>query len=487
MAHRLSLSRAAHLVGVHRSTLQKMISEGTLATAEGMITTEELLRAFPLANLESSGAIEWVNRIKEESFGRRVRERILASQEVLAQRLFAQGLELAELRRTLQRYHALVEELESALRETFAGHPAQPRALAALADGLGRALAGDAHDAFAAMDEALHAMTPRVEVRPSGREFFVEGHDSILQSGLKAGLRRSYGCGHGACGQCRARVVDGEVRRMRPHDFTLSEAERAQGHILMCAYTGVTDLKIETLEAAGPEDIPRQEIVTTVRAVTPLGDDTRLLHLQAPRSNRLRFLAGQSASLGAATDAGDVQATYPIASCPCDDRNLHFHVGRDDGDGFATGVFSGAIRQGERVTLVGPEGGFVLAAEPGRPLVFAACDLGFAPVKSLVEYALSADTAPSCTVGWLATRRDGHYLANQCRAWSEALDGFEWLPLANADAAAGAAQMVAALRAGADLALAEVYVAGPEAFVQAADFEFRNAGVPGDSITTLSL
>ena len=405
MSHRLSLSRAAHLVGVHRSALQKMISEGRLATAEGMITTEELLRAFPLAKLEASGAVEWVNRIREEAFGRRVRERLLPSQEILAQRLFAQGLELAELRRTVQRYHSLVEDLARTLRDGFAGHPAQPAALAALADGLGRVLGGDPADAVAAIDDALRVMTPRVEVRPSGHEFFVEGHDSLLQSGLKAGLQLSYGCGNGTCGLCRARVVDGDVQRIRAHDYTLTEAERAQGHILMCAYSAVTDVKIETLEASGPEDIPRQEIVATVRAVTPLGADTRLLHLQAPRSNRLRFLAGQSASLGMPTAGGDVEATHPIASCPCDDRNLHFHIGRDDGDAFAHAVFSGAVRAGERVTLVGPVGRFVLGAEPGRPLVFAACDLGFAPVKSLVEYALSADTAPSYTVAWLATRR----------------------------------------------------------------------------------
>ncbi|MDH5263434.1 MAG: 2Fe-2S iron-sulfur cluster-binding protein [Betaproteobacteria bacterium] len=487
MSHRLSLSRAAHLVGVHRSTLQKMIGEGRLATAEGMIEIDELRRAFPLAELEASGSIEWVNRIKEESFGRRVRERMLPSQEVLAQRLFAQGLELAGLRRTVQRYHTLVTGLERTLAESFAGHPEQPRALAALADGLGRVLAGDPSDDLAALDDALHAMTPRVEVRPSGREFHVEGHDSILQSGLKAGLRLSYGCGNGTCGLCRARVVDGEAQRIRAHDFALSEAERAQGHILMCAYSAVTDLRIETLEAAGPADIPRQEIVTTVRGVTPLADDTRLLHLQTPRSNRLRFLAGQSASLGMATPAGDIQGAYPIASCPCDDRNLHFHIGRDDGDPFARDLFSGAIRAGEHVTLVGPDGGFVLRGEGGRPLVFVACDLGFAPMKSLVEYALSADAAASYTVAWLATRADGHYLANQCRAWADSLDGFAWLPFADPDPAAGAAQVVAALQAGAGLDSAEVYVAGPDAFVRAAEFELRNAGVAGQAVATLAL
>ena len=50
LSHRLSLSRAAHLVGVHRRTLQKMVGEGKLDAAEGQVTVEELRRAFPLAD-----------------------------------------------------------------------------------------------------------------------------------------------------------------------------------------------------------------------------------------------------------------------------------------------------------------------------------------------------------------------------------------------------------------------------------------------------
>ncbi|MFM9092314.1 MAG: hypothetical protein ACKOUK_11340, partial [Verrucomicrobiota bacterium] len=80
----------------------------------------------------------------------------------------------------------------------------------------------------------------------------------------------------------------------------------------------------------------------------------------------------------------------------------------------------------EEPALEGPDGRFVLASAPGRPLVFLACDLGFAPVKSLVEYALSVDEAASYRLAWLSTRAGGHYLANQCRAWAEALDGFSW-------------------------------------------------------------
>ena len=53
-------------------------------------------------------------QIRDEAFGRRVRERLLPSQEVLAQRLFHQSQELADVQRHLQRYHALVISLRSA-------------------------------------------------------------------------------------------------------------------------------------------------------------------------------------------------------------------------------------------------------------------------------------------------------------------------------------------------------------------------------------
>jgi CDP-4-dehydro-6-deoxyglucose reductase len=244
----------------------------------------------------------------------------------------------------------------------------------------------------------------------------------------------------------------------------------------------VTDVRIEALEATGPVDIPTQEIVGSVRAVTALAPDTRLLHLQTPRTTRLRFLAGQGARLGATGAQGDASAHYPIASCPCDDRNIQFHVGRDDADAFAARLFAGGIRAGDAVSITGPAGHFILDGTTARPLVFAACDLGFAPVKSLVEHALASEAATSCTVLWLATRPDGHYLANQCRAWAAALDGFAWIPLAHADPAAGAEELVAALRECPDLVRSDVYVAGPEPFARAAEFALLSAGVPAASI-----
>jgi CDP-4-dehydro-6-deoxyglucose reductase len=315
-------------------------------------------------------------------------------------------------------------------------------------------------------------------VRPSGRQFFVEGRDTLLQAGLKAGLKLNYGCGNGTCGLCKARVISGDVTRVMPSDYPLSEAERLQGHTLLCAHSaGSGEIVIETLEAVGPREIPEQEIAVRVHSVKPLAADTLLVHLQTPRTNRLRFLAGQSATLYGGAGGIDAQGTYPIASCPCDDRNLHFHIARDPADALAELLFGGAIRGGDTLMLWGPTGEFVLA-ESERPLAFIACDTGFAPIKSLIEHAMAVDASESLSLDWLTLRPDGQYLANQCRAWAAAFDDFRYAGHVAADPGDGAGALVSSLAAALPLERHDVYVAGPAPFVEAAALALAAAGVP---------
>ncbi len=481
MSHWLTIWRAAQLVGVARGVLQQQVRDGRLSTSEGLVSTDSLLQLYPQARLEEHGLLERVAHIRDEAFGRRVRERLLPSQEVLAQRLFNQSQDLADAQRHLQRYHALILSVQQRVRELGA----QRRDDAAwqemerlVTQGLARALATESVGYLEVMDDMLKVMSAQVTVRPSGHEFTVEGRDTLLQAGLRAGLMLNYGCGNGTCGMCKVRVISGEVARTQPFDYPLSEAEKSQGYTLACAHTAASpELTLELLEAAGPRDIPQQQLVAHVRAISALAPDTRLLHLQTPRSHRLRFLAGQSVTLGLATDGDDLHAMLPVASCPCDDRNLQFLIARDTADAFAQRVFDGRLRSGDAVTVWGPEGEFVLA-ESTRPLVFAACDTAFAPAKSLIEHALALEAAPSLSLFWLATRPDGHFLANQCRAWSEALDAFEVALSSHDDAAVGAQQIAQAMRADLFDIECDFYLSGPQAFVDTLRDELFAAGVP---------
>ncbi len=321
-------------------------------------------------------------------------------------------------------------------------------------------------------------MTAQVQIKPSNHEFFVDGNDTLLEAALRAGLALGYGCSIGSCGTCKARVVSGQVQKTRHSDYVLSAAEKNAGVVLMCCNTAVGDLVIEAREAHGAADMPRQEIDARVKSVSALAEDMRLLHLQTPRSQRLRFLAGQSVALAL---PGGLTATCPVASCPCDDRNLEFHIRRRAGDAFAERVFDG-LKSADTVRVEGPRGSFVLDEQSTRPLIFIAAGGGFAPIKSLLEHAMALEAAETLHLYWITSGSTGPYLDNLCRSWSDALDNFRYVPLALHAGAPDEAAMLDAL----EQVLQrhprpeqhDVYVAGPQALAEAAMRLLPGRGLP---------
>lgn len=434
MSKLLNLSRAARLIGVSRGILQQYVREGKLESFDGMVSTESLLDAFPDISFDEDPVFERIVRIKEESFGKRVRERLLPDREILSARLFEQSRELADYRQHLERYHDIVVHMLEKLK-LLSGTRPEVMVLAKWLDHeLEKALVTGAPDELDAMEGYLRIVSAHVRLEPSGRECFVEGADTLLEAALRAGIPLNYGCSGGNCGLCKARLVSGETRQVRHQDYILSEAEKNSGYILTCCHTAVNDIVIEALEAGRPEDIPLQEIETKVKTVEPMGGILKVV-LQTPRSSRLRFLAGQGVQL-----SGE---DYFIASCPCDDRNLEFHIPQGD-------RLSG-LTKGDAVLLQGPSGKFVLKEDTGRQPLFIAKETGFAPIKSLIEHALALDMFSAILL--LRTPRDA-YFSNLCRSWESALDNFRYTETEDISAALP------------DLEDRDVYVAGPADFVE---------------------
>jgi CDP-4-dehydro-6-deoxyglucose reductase len=488
MSQLLTLSRAARLVGVSRGALQKKIKDGELPTFEGMVAPAELLRVYPQTHLEDNALLEHLMQIKESAFAKRIRERILPDPEVLAVRLSDLGHELAEVRTQLARYRAVSTEFDQRLAALTEHLPADARHdVGTLRDWLQSALARapdeTEHHLLAAKESYMRIMVAHVLVMPSHREFFVEGSDTLLDAALRAGLALNYGCSNGNCGLCKARVVSGQVKRVRNHDFILSEAEKGTGVVLMCSNTAVTDLVIDAEEAGSAQDIPLQQIAARVKKSEPLSDDLMLLHLQTPRTRRLRFLAGQSVTL----QADDVRPfNYPVASCPCDDRNLQFHVQRQPDNPFAELVFQG-LKIGDTVNILGPRGEFVLREDSPHTGVFIAWDTGFAPIKSLIEHAMALDVADSLHLYWFAPPRHGHYLSNLCRSWSDALDNFHFIAVdmpesAGTDPVWLRAELERVTRDHPMLRDCDVYVSGTPALQEAARTYLLAQGLPHDQL-----
>ena len=482
----LTLTRAARLVGVTRAALQKKIKDGELPTFEGMVRPDDLVRAYPETRLTDDTALERFTRIKDEAFAHRLRERILPEPEVLAERLAGLGRELARIRARVEHYRTITDWLYDKFSEYEKTGGRELRDVMGplklwLRHELEKESRNENLQSLVVKESFLRLMTAQVRLLPSRREFFVEGSDSILDAALRAGISLRYGCSNGNCGQCKARIVSGKTLAVRQHDYAFSEAEKNMGYVLLCSHTAVSDLEVEAHEIGGARDIPAQQIAARVKNLEPLGEDMLLLHLQTPRTKRLQFLAGQSVRLEVGNGA---EADFPIASCPCDERNLQFHIRRAAGDRFTDYVFR-KLKGGDIVSLAGPKGEFTLNEESPRPLILLAHGTGFAPVKSLIEHAMARDTAESMHLYWVAGR-DGHYLNNLCRAWADALDNFHYSPLV-----AGSAGAAPALRQIAtdhpDLAAFDVYAAGPEPFLSAAGKFLRERRFPEDQLVTLRL
>jgi CDP-4-dehydro-6-deoxyglucose reductase len=289
---------------------------------------------------------------------------------------------------------------------------------------------GDTIDQPFINETFLRVMTAQATVIPSGHEFFVEGADSILEAGLRGGLALNYGCSNGNCGLCKMRVVSGETRKIRHHDYTLSEAEKGIGYLLACCHTAVSDVVLEADEAKGTADIPTQTIPIRLKRVERLNigqanADVLIVSTRTPRTNRLRFLAGQRATLSV-DQVGS--AFYPIASCPCDDMNLQFHITLNRDDPVANYLAESAATN-DSLMLEGPSGSFVLNENSPRALVFIAEGIGFASIKGLIEHAMALDSAEQIYLFWITDDDAPPYLNNLCRSWNDALDNFEYRPV----------------------------------------------------------
>ncbi|OHC71106.1 MAG: ferredoxin [Rhodocyclales bacterium GWA2_65_20] len=487
MPQLMNLSRAARLVGVTRVALQKKIKDGVLPSFEGMVSEADVLQAYPDIRLEDSAVFEPKGWRTHAGFGVRALEH-LPNKEVLAARLAALGKELADAQAELMAYRTLAQGLEEQLQTWNDAGEEMQAAAASLKLWLHQALQTNRHRAgfpnLAIRDVFLRIMASHVQLRPSGHEFFVDGADTLLEAALRAGLAPSYGCSNGNCGKCKARVVSGEVLKVRPHDYVLSDEEKSSGYALMCSTTAVSDVVIEANEAQAATDIPFQRVTAYVKSIAPLGDDVLLLHLQTLPDQRLRFLAGQNVVLRL---GHSLAAEFPVAGCPCDDRNLPFHIPNVPGNHFANYVAT-KLKVGEAVDVEGPHGDFILHKESSRPLIFIAFGKGFAPVKGLMEQAMALDSSESMHLYWAVSHAPNLYFSNWPRAMADALDNFRYTPLvAAADLETAAARQEKAfgelLQRIVDdypvLSNFDVYVAGTELLTDAAGKWLLEHGLPG--------
>lgn len=265
----------------------------------------------------------------------------------------------------------------------------------------------------------------QIRIEPSGHTFTALPEENLLEAALRSGINVTYSCSSGSCGDCKVRLLSGEVEPVMPSDFSFSLRERNDNYFLLCSNRALSDLIVQAEEAHSPADIPLQKIVAKVAKIEPRGEGVRILHLRTPRTQTLRFMAGQHASLNL---PGVGQFDAAIGSCPCNGMHLQFHFAAHQNVPFVDAVFNG-MRTGEQIEVEGPFGELSLDDDSTRPLLMLAMGTEFASIKSLIEHAINLDLRQPVRLIWMAPESQGHYLENYCRAWEDVLDDYRFLAL----------------------------------------------------------
>ncbi len=303
--------------------------------------------------------------------------------------------------------------------------------------------------------------------------FESDGKGSILESALASKAFLPYSCKTGRCNTCKCRVLKGETRPLFP-ETGLSEAEIADGWILSCVRSAVSDLEL-ACTAVPTVPLPEVKILPCrIHALNLVAPDVLQVFLRLPPNVHLDYLPGQHLEV---IGAEGLTRVYSIANAPGNSLELHI---RRVADGQMSRYWFETAKPNDLLRIRGPMGTFFLREISGYDLVFFATGTGIAPIKAILEQYLknnSGDTARTVTVFWGGrTERDLYFDPS---ALDPAIRYVPVLSRATPDwqGCRGYVQE-AFMREHPDLTRALVYACGGDAMIKSARDRLLRAGLP---------
>ena len=156
-------------------------------------------------------------------------------------------------------------------------------------------------------------MNHGVDVLPGQKHFECEPDETILNAALRANVILPYGCKDGACGSCKAELLDGKVDYGSYQVRALSEDERVRGKVLTCCAKPRSAVQLQVRELVGLGDIPVKKMPCRVQSIELAAPDVAVLKMQLPANEVLQFKAGQYVEFLLKDDS---RRSYSMANAP---------------------------------------------------------------------------------------------------------------------------------------------------------------------------
>lgn len=337
-------------------------------------------------------------------------------------------------------------------------------------------------------------MTHSIEILPSQSSFECDPDETVLSAALRSNVILPYGCKNGACGSCKADLIEGEVDYGAYQSRAMSEEERIKGKVLTCCAKPLGPVKIKARELSGMGDIPIKKMPCRLISIELAAPDVAILKLQLPANEVLQFNAGQYLEFLLRDGS---RRSYSMANPPYQEGPVELHIRHMPGGLFTDHVFS-AMKAREILRMEAPLGTFFLREDSSKPAVMLASGTGFAPIKSILEQAFFKGTDREFVLYWGARKRDDIYMMELAEKWAAEYSNFKFVPVLSEPTEAcnwqGRTGLVhqAVMADFPDLSGHQVYACGAPIMVESAQVDFvQQCGLPetefyADSFTSMA-
>jgi CDP-4-dehydro-6-deoxyglucose reductase, E3 len=317
-------------------------------------------------------------------------------------------------------------------------------------------------------------MSFNIELQASGEKFVCSPSQSLLESGLKAGIAMPFSCRSGMCMTCRGHIVQGEVDYGGAHEKYLPLEDRAKGYALLCCAKPLSDLLISVPKSN--ENWSSQRYPMRILDLKKVASDVIVLTLGTPPNQPVQFRAGQFIDI---LLADGVRRSYSIANAPKAQgvRQIELHIRHLPGGKFTDRLFSTAKTR-EMLQVEMPLGSFYWRADNPLPMVMLASGTGFAPIKSILLDLVEKKSNASIHLYWGGRRKQDLYEFEFAQSLGSSLPHFKFIPVLSdampEDVWAGRTGFVhkAVLADFSDLSGCQVYACGAPVVIESARKDF---------------
>ena len=267
-------------------------------------------------------------------------------------------------------------------------------------------------------------MSFTIQIEGSDVAFDCAATENLLDAAMRQGIEMPYSCRKGVCGNCKGRVVQGELvpgTQGGSHEVGIYQHDEH----LFCKAQPASDLSIAPKTWHRIDPTARKTVQAKVFKKIQLAPDVTQLQLRFPAGVRVKFKAGQYLQL---LLPDGQRRSYSMANAPHESDAVQLHI-RNLPQGHFSDAMLKNIQVGDLLKLELPHGDFWLREDSERPMLMVAGGTGFAPIKSILDHIVRQKLQRTVHLYWGARTQDGIYAADVLVRWAQQSPGWVIHPL----------------------------------------------------------